>query len=119
MHCVWILLYLKRRFGGIFILTKDSPPHDMTQNRIQQTMDTVYDYICRHIQEHGYPPSQREIAAACYLGKTTLVRYLDRLEMSGRITHDVGHARSIRIIDGKCPELLKKDQNAVQSVHNS
>lgn len=91
----------------------------MAKNRIQQTMDTVYDYICQHIQEHGYPPSQREIAAACYLGKTTLVRYLDRLEANGRITHDPGFARSIRIIDGKCPELQKKDQKAVQRVHNS
>lgn len=49
----------------------------MTSNLIQQTIDTVYTYIYQHIQEHGYPPSQREIAAACYLGKTTLVRYLD------------------------------------------
>lgn len=74
----------------------------MDKSQMQQIMDDIYNFICLYIQENGYSPSQNEIAIACYLGRTTLLRYLDRLEASGRIARNIGHARSVRIIDGKC-----------------
>lgn len=60
--------------------------------------ESVYDFVDKYIQEHHYAPSQREIAAACYLGKTTVVRCLDRLEARGLIARDPGRARGIGIL---------------------
>lgn len=62
------------------------------------TTDVVYDYIRTFIQDNGYPPSLREISAGCFIGRSTAVRYLDKLEAQGRISRDEGRARSIRLL---------------------
>lgn len=69
----------------------------------QQLLDQIYVFICTYIREHGYAPSQQEIASGCYLGRTTLLRHLDKLEMMGRIQREDAKPRSIHIIDDGCP----------------
>ena len=65
-----------------------------------QTMtEEVYTFICAYMEEHGFAPSQREIAQGCYRSRPIIVRHLDRLEWQGRITRDPVSARSIRLVE--------------------
>lgn len=68
------------------------------QEHIQQTTEQVFNFIRDYIHQYGgLAPSQREIALACYLGESTVLRYLDRLEAKGRIIRHLGKARSITL----------------------
>lgn len=61
------------------------------------TTEVVYRFIVEYIEMHGISPSQREIAEGCYLVRSSVLRYLDRLEAWGRILRDPNKARSIRL----------------------
>ncbi len=65
---------------------------------MSEVIEDVYTFICKYIEEHGFAPSQREIATACYLCRPSVVRYLDRLEAERRISREPGKARSIRLL---------------------
>ena len=71
----------------------------MTDKPFDQAVEVIYTFICVYIGEHGYSPSLREIGAHCYMGRSTVIRYLDRLEAQGRISRDLGKARSISLLD--------------------
>lgn len=58
----------------------------------------VHQFITTYIAGHGYSPNMREIGEACHIGRTTAVRYLDRLEMLGHIRRDLGVARGITLL---------------------
>lgn len=66
---------------------------------VEEMTDQVYRYIADYIQERGFPPSTREIAQGCYISRGVVTRYLDRLELSGRIRRTPGRARSIQLLD--------------------
>ncbi len=59
----------------------------------------VYNFIQRFIAEHGFSPTLREIAKACFMSTTTVVRYLDRLCAAGRISRELNKPRSIALLD--------------------
>ena len=61
--------------------------------------ESVYHFIRHYIEQHGYAPSQQEIADGCYLSRTNLIRYLDRLEAQGHIAREPGQPRSISLLD--------------------
>jgi len=63
-----------------------------------ETIEIVYAFIKLYMQQHGYAPSLREIAAGCYLGTSSVLRHLDRLEAWGRITREPGRARSMSLV---------------------
>ena len=69
----------------------------MNDNHVEQTLEALYGFIQLYIQENGYSPSLREIAVGCFLGRSTVLRYLDKLEAKGRITRAEGKARSISL----------------------
>jgi SOS-response transcriptional repressor LexA len=64
----------------------------------QETTEAVYNFIIHYIHTNNYPPTTREIACACYLGTSTVLRHLDKLEAWGRITRHPGRARSIAVL---------------------
>lgn len=69
---------------------------------------TVYDFIQDYLQAHeGYAPSIRDIAQGAYLGRSTVVRHLDRLEAWGLIRREPQRPRSIRLTDKPWPEPEK------------
>jgi repressor LexA len=80
------------------------PDVRIMNDHYQENLNRVYDFIRRYKQEYGYPPSLREIAAACYLGRSTVLRYLDRLEIQGRLTRTSGVPRSIQLLDADLNE---------------
>lgn len=63
----------------------------------QSLLEQVYEFIVTYIHEHATNPSLREIADACYIGRSTTYRFLDKLEAQGRIVREPGQARSIRL----------------------
>ncbi len=60
---------------------------------------SVYEFICTYILEHGYSPSQRDIARGCYINAASVIRYLDKLEAKGYIRRELGKARSITLCE--------------------
>ena len=62
-----------------------------------ETSNDVYDFIRDFFAEYGYSPTLREIAVACYMSTTTVVRYLDKLCADGRISRELQKPRSIAL----------------------
>lgn len=58
----------------------------------------VWRYLAAYVDEHGYSPSRREIAAACFIAKTQVRTHLDKLALLGHIEHSDGLARGIRLL---------------------
>jgi repressor LexA len=60
----------------------------------------VYQYIKSYTEEHGYPPSVREICAAVGLKSTSTVHgHISRLKKKGLIKRDPAKPRAIEILD--------------------
>lgn len=58
----------------------------------------IYDYICAFTDEHGYPPSVREIGEAVSLKSPSTVHFhLKRLEDAGMILKSAGKTRAISL----------------------
>lgn len=67
----------------------------MTLSSMQQK---IYDYLARYIQEHGYPPSLREIGEAVGLRSPSTVHFhLKHLEEAGYIEKNAGKGRAIAL----------------------
>ncbi|MBC7869624.1 MAG: hypothetical protein H7Y09_02190 [Chitinophagaceae bacterium] len=62
----------------------------------------VYQFVEAFNTAHAYLPSLREVADGCFMGRATVVRYLDILEGWGCLTREPGVARSITIT-GRLP----------------
>lgn len=68
----------------------------------------IYDYIVSFTDEHGYPPSVREIGEYVGLKSPSTVHFhLKGLQSAGLITQAAGKTRAISIADGALP---KKDK---------
>ena len=68
----------------------------------------IYDYIVSFTDEHGYPPSVREIGEYVGLKSPSTVHFhLKGLQSAGLITQAAGKTRAISIADGGLP---KKDK---------
>ncbi len=60
----------------------------------------VYQYIKSYTEEHGYPPSVREICAAVGLKSTSTVHgHISRLKKKGLLKRDPAKPRAIEILD--------------------
>ena len=49
----------------------------MGKEQVHLTTQQVYAFICERFDEHGFGPSIRQIAEACFMHHTTVLRYLD------------------------------------------
>jgi len=63
-----------------------------------EILEEVFEFICKHWAQFGYGPSLREIALACYISRPNVYRYLDRLEVEGRIAREPGISRGIILL---------------------
>ena len=71
-----------------------------TADQGKQTRDKIMDAIVQYIEEHGYPPSVREIGAMVGLKSTASVHFhMERLFKEGRLETDadLGTPRAIRV----------------------
>ena len=56
----------------------------------------ILTFLRHYVQEHGYPPSVRDVVAGCELSSTSVADYnLRILERQGHITRDSERARTI------------------------
>lgn len=65
---------------------------------------TVRDFIVRHTEEFGYPPSMREIAAEMGVVPSTAHRTVRRMIEEGLLIGHPGIGRQIRITETVLPE---------------
>lgn len=66
---------------------------------------SIFEFICRYSNEHGFPPTLDEIGASQgFKSNSGVIRHLDKLEKWGWISRHHGHARSIRILRQCEPE---------------
>jgi len=79
----------------------------------------IYDYICSFTDEHGYPPSVREIGEAVDLKSPSTVHFhLKGLEEAGMIVKSAGKTRAISLPNREAPEPVAAEQNMVPIVGN-
>jgi repressor LexA len=69
-----------------------------------ETVERVYAFIKAYIREHTYPPTMKEIAEGCYMSRSGVARYVDRLQGMGRISRDPSLARGITLLGDKDDE---------------
>lgn len=71
---------------------------------ISEMQKKIRDHIARYVEEHGYPPSVREIAAAVGLKSPSTVHFhLDRMEKAGILEKGAGKGRALRLVDAPPP----------------
>ncbi|MEG1579380.1 MAG: transcriptional repressor LexA, partial [Oscillospiraceae bacterium] len=68
-------------------------------NELTAKQREIYDYIILFTDEHGYPPSVREIGLAVNLKSPSTVHFhLKGLERAGAIAKDAGKTRAITVV---------------------
>lgn len=65
----------------------------------EEVVEEVYEYIRDYMREHKFAPSMRNISAGCHMSLSSVIRYLDRLEIQGRIRRELNTPRSIVLTD--------------------
>ena len=62
--------------------------------------DEVLEFIQSYTARHGYPPTYREIGAACGISSTSQVSsLLEKLEGEGRLDKKSRSARTVRVLE--------------------
>ena len=70
-------------------------------SKLSPKQQQIYDYILDFSQDHGYPPSVREIAGAVGLRSPSTVHFhLRSLREAGLISQAEGKTRAITVTDG-------------------
>lgn len=60
--------------------------------------EMIYDFICKYLKQHPYPPTVRDIQRSLKIKSTSTVQYaLDALQLAGYIQKSDGKMRSIEI----------------------
>ena len=79
--------------------------YKFTRSNLEQTVESVYEYLVDFIQTNGYPPSVREICNGVGIKSTSTIHsHLKRLEEMGRICYTSGKRRALIV-----PELQNND----------
>lgn len=74
----------------------------MSKGKLSKRQRAIYDFICSYTDEHGYPPSVREIGAAVGLASPSTVHmHLKVLEEMGLISRDPKKPRTIEVVPDK------------------
>ncbi|MCI1665380.1 MAG: transcriptional repressor LexA [Atopobiaceae bacterium] len=83
------------------------------QKKPSKRQQQIYDFICTYTDDHGYPPSVREIGAAVGLASPSTVHmHLKFLEENGYIHRDPNKPRTIEIV----PSESSKDDHTLASI---
>lgn len=76
----------------------------MDDPSLSQRQEYIFEFICTYQEEHGYPPSVREIGYAVGLASPSTVHmHLKTLEEHGYIKRNPNKPRTIEIVPGKLP----------------
>jgi repressor LexA len=88
------------------------------QKGLSEKHKRVLDVLERYTEQHGYPPSIREMCSRANISSTSVANYyLDRLEELGYIERDRRVSRGVRVIKSYAePGVVEKAKGAVDSV---
>lgn len=77
----------------------------MARGKLGKRQVAIYDFIRAYSEEHGYPPSVREIGAAVGLASPSTVHmHLKVLEERGLIKRDSKKPRTIEVVGKQAPD---------------
>ena len=98
----------------------------MNKKTLTSRQQKVFDFVNSFQQEHGFPPTLREIGEAVGLANTNAVKgHLDGLEKKGYITRTPDKARSIQIVYSpsrmsrvkqKVHKILRTDEGVLHKI---
>lgn len=89
----------------------------MARGKLGKRQLAIYDFIRSYSDEHGYPPSVREIGAAVGLASPSTVHmHLKVLEEQGLIRRDSKKPRTIEVVGEREPEHTGDDSQTLASV---
>lgn len=92
----------------------------MPRGKISKRQQAIYDFIKSYTEDHGYPPSVREIGSAVGLASPSTVHmHLKALEELGLIKRDSKKPRTIEVVqkqDKPEPRLASVDQDVNRNV---
>lgn len=89
----------------------------MARGKLGKRQLAIYDFIRSYSDEHGYPPSVREIGAAVGLASPSTVHmHLKVLEEQGLIRRDSKKPRTIEVVGDREPEHAGDDSQPLASV---
>jgi len=72
------------------------PKNKFTRGNLDQTIETIYDFLVLYIRKEGYPPSVREICNGVGIKSTSTIHaHLKRLSDMGKIEYIPGKRRAI------------------------
>lgn len=85
--------------------------------KLSDPQQVIFEYMVSFAEEHGYPPSVREICAAVGLKSTATVHtHLRNLEKRGLITRDSSKQRAVLIHSDSLTDRDAQKRNAVPLV---
>jgi repressor LexA len=79
----------------------------MVELSLTKRQQEILDYVKRHVSEHGYPPTVRDIGKAIGLASSSTVHaHLANLEKLGLLRRDPTKPRAIEVLKGKAREVV-------------
>lgn len=92
----------------------------MARGKLGKRQLAIYDFIRSYTDEHGYPPSVREIGTAVGLASPSTVHmHLKVLEGQGLIRRDSKKPRTIEVVDKHAADEGPKLTSVSQDVNNN
>jgi repressor LexA len=79
----------------------------MVEMNLTKRQQEIFDYVKKHVGEHGYPPTVRDIGKAIGLASSSTVHaHLANLERLGLLRRDPTKPRAIEVLKGKAREVV-------------
>ena len=92
----------------------------MAKGKLGKRQLAIYDFIRSYSDEHGYPPSVREIGAAVGLASPSTVHmHLKVLEEQGLIKRDSKKPRTIEVMGKQAPETQTRLASVSQQLNDN
>ncbi len=85
--------------------------------KLRPRQEQMIEFIQVFQDEHGYPPTIREIGAAVGISSTSVVNYnLEKLEEQGRIERNRDVSRGLRLLDDGLKPAMRREASRVRSL---
>lgn len=82
------------------------------KDKLTEKQQRILDFVNKHVEEVGYPPSVREICSSVGFKSTSTVHaYLKKLEKMGLIHKDPTKPRAIKVLNNKRKNVLRDTQS--------
>jgi repressor LexA len=79
----------------------------MVEMNLTKRQQEIFDYVKRHVSEHGYPPTVRDIGKAIGLTSSSTVHaHLANLEKLGLLRRDPTKPRAIEVLKDKARQVV-------------